>query len=98
MKRIRIIIVVSLFMFTSIQIDANAVNYSRSKLGYPYNWKFSELGGGFYCSELVKFAWLSTGHVVNAGGGRNAITPMSIANSSNTIKIEGNLWLKILNM
>ncbi|MGL4953119.1 MAG: hypothetical protein ACRC5Q_04880 [Culicoidibacterales bacterium] len=76
----------------STQNYMNALGYAQSMVGMPYNWKFSSLGGGFYCSELVAFAWATGGGVkVISGLDYEAILPIELVWSANTYRVDGGL-------
>lgn len=76
--------------------DGNAYvyanEYAQNQIGSPYNYTFTTIGNGYYCSELVAYAWKSAGfNVIGGSSNYNAILPSKLATSSNTYSVEGNL-------
>jgi len=67
-----------------------AHDYGQSKVGSPYNWTFQEWGDGFYCSELVAFAWRSVGiDIIPQYRTWNMIWPVDIYKSERTFTVRG---------
>lgn len=67
-----------------------ATNYAINQIGSSYNGTFTTAGSGFYCSELVYFAWKNASGLklrTNTALGENFIWPSELADTSQTFKI-----------
>jgi cell wall-associated NlpC family hydrolase len=67
-----------------------AHDYGQKKKGAPYNWLFQSWGPGFYCSELVAFAWRAAGiDIIPQKKTWNEIWPMDLYDSARTYTQRG---------
>jgi len=68
-----------------------AHNYGATRVGATYNWHLQEKYDGFYCSELVAFAWRFGGNldIIPQKGDWNFIMPMDLYDSPVTYAHRG---------
>lgn len=76
---------------TTSKQDVSAADYCYSQLGKPYNWNFYRMdyGDKFYCSQLIRSAYLDLYDIdLNTGDfdilTGKAIHPMELVNTSKT--------------
>lgn len=72
---------------TSSGAFGRVLDYCRARIGEPYNFSFTSGGSGYYCSELVYFAWKNSEGInlrTNTSLGDNFIVPAELANSPRT--------------
>jgi len=67
-----------------------AHDFGQLNVGMPYNWKFHAKAGGFYCSEIVAFAWKHAGiDIIPQKDSWDRIWPIDLYNSWRTKEIRG---------
>jgi uncharacterized protein YycO len=76
---------------TTVAQDERAANWCYNQIGKPYNWNYYRMDyrGSFYCSHLIRSAFLDLyGIDLNTGDydglGAKAIHPMELVNTSKT--------------
>jgi len=72
----------------------SAHDYGASRVGATYNWWLNEGGKGYYCSELVAFAWRfgANRDIIPQKRNWDYIWPMDLHDSPATYVYRGGIW------